>query len=183
MNVASLSFEIGYINQASAPFFVEKAFKDIFSIAVSIDYKLNVDRMHEAHHSNAKTSPTLNKDSDANDEPKSQLKNELQSQQKDSEEGLLPKENQIQSWEKDFEIQKKEFEKQKKEFEIQKKEFEIRKKDFDDQMNQMKSMYEQMMKQQDEFAKQQKEIVEQMKEKDEEIKRLREELKKIQNQS
>lgn len=39
-NVTSLSIGIGYINQASAPHLVGSAFKDIASIAVSIDYKL-----------------------------------------------------------------------------------------------------------------------------------------------
>ena len=40
-NVTSLSLGIGYINQASAPHIVGNAFKNIASIAVSIDYKLD----------------------------------------------------------------------------------------------------------------------------------------------
>ncbi|KAK8834230.1 hypothetical protein M9Y10_026377 [Tritrichomonas musculus] len=39
MNVTFPSYAIGYVNQASAPFIFRKAIKDIFSIAVSIDYK------------------------------------------------------------------------------------------------------------------------------------------------
>ncbi|KAK8840993.1 hypothetical protein M9Y10_027830 [Tritrichomonas musculus] len=153
MNVSSLSYEIGYINQASAPFFVRKALKDIFSIAVSIEYNLF---------------------------SISSQKNEHQSPPIDFEEKLQNQKKEFEIQQKEFEIQKKEFEIRQKEFEIQKKELENQMKLMLEKMIKQQDEVEKLKKEM--FEKDEK-YKKEMEEKDETIQILIEKLKVIQNKS
>ncbi|KAK8865291.1 hypothetical protein M9Y10_010831 [Tritrichomonas musculus] len=77
MNVTSLSFEIGYINQASALFIFRKVLKDMLSIAVSINYDI------DEHKSNVFSQENEHQSHQEDLEKLQTQENELQPQKKE----------------------------------------------------------------------------------------------------